>query len=176
MGSSARFGPCVSRSNEVARALAQWYVARHPNESILWDLFPENNVAQSLGFNFARRLTRMTRGRTIQGRFEKRCQSVDRRGIRPGHSLRRHGSGAQLANHFFPGLGSGRNVVQVGILQRKTACAKFRAMAGNTVLADQGLLRGRRVGLSDSDRHAPNDSHRQEPKIAKLFHGGTFTD
>lgn len=65
MGRGDRFGPCVSRSKEAALNLAQWYLARHPNEDILWDLFPENNLAQSLGFELSRRLTRMTRGRTL---------------------------------------------------------------------------------------------------------------
>ena len=66
MGRANRFGPCVSRSKESAEKLAQWFLARHPNEELLWDLFPENNVAKSLGFEFSRRLTRMTRGRNLK--------------------------------------------------------------------------------------------------------------
>jgi GNAT superfamily N-acetyltransferase len=63
MGRGNRFGPCVSRSREDAWKLAQWYLARHPNETIIWDLFPENNLAQFFGFECARPLTRMVRGR-----------------------------------------------------------------------------------------------------------------
>jgi|ERR1700722_11192143 GNAT superfamily N-acetyltransferase len=63
MGRGNRFGPCVSRSREAALALAQWYLAGHPSQQLVWDLFPENNLAQSLGFEQARILTRMTRGR-----------------------------------------------------------------------------------------------------------------
>jgi GNAT superfamily N-acetyltransferase len=67
MGRRGRFGPCVSRSKDAALALAQWYLGRHPKQSTLWDLFPENNLAQGLGFEFSRRLTRMTRGRDLRG-------------------------------------------------------------------------------------------------------------
>jgi GNAT superfamily N-acetyltransferase len=66
MGRGNRFGPCVSGSKEAAEKLARWFLARHPNEEILWDLFPENNLAQSLGFSLFRRLTRMTRGRNLK--------------------------------------------------------------------------------------------------------------
>lgn len=62
MGRGNRFGPCVSQSKESALMLAQWYLARHPNERIVWDLFPENNIAEALGFRLSRRLTRMRRG------------------------------------------------------------------------------------------------------------------
>jgi len=67
MGRGTRFGPCVSRSKESALALATWFLARHADEPVLWDLFPENNLAEALGFECARRLTRMTRGRTLTG-------------------------------------------------------------------------------------------------------------
>jgi GNAT superfamily N-acetyltransferase len=67
MGRADRFGPCVSRSREAAEQLAHWFLARHPNEELLWDLFPENNLAEPLGFTLSRRLTRMTRGRTLTG-------------------------------------------------------------------------------------------------------------
>jgi GNAT superfamily N-acetyltransferase len=66
MGRGNRFGPCVSRSRDAAEQLARWYLARHSNEELLWDLFPENNLAQSMGFALSRRLTRMTRGRTLK--------------------------------------------------------------------------------------------------------------
>jgi GNAT superfamily N-acetyltransferase len=66
MGRGNRFGPCISPSKEAAEELARWFLTRHPNEEILWDLFPENNLAQSLGFTLTRRLTRMTRGRNLK--------------------------------------------------------------------------------------------------------------
>ncbi len=66
MGRGNRFGPCVSRSKESAEKLAQWFLARHPDEEILWDLFPENNLAESFGFERSRRLTRMTRGPNLK--------------------------------------------------------------------------------------------------------------
>ncbi len=66
MGRGNRFGPCVSRSKDSAVLLAQWFLARRPNEEIVWDLFPENNQAQFQGFHLSRRLTRMTRGRKLE--------------------------------------------------------------------------------------------------------------
>ena len=66
MGRGNRFGPCVSRSKDSAVALAEWFLARHANEPIVWDLFPENNLAESLGFELYRRLTRMTLGRKLE--------------------------------------------------------------------------------------------------------------
>jgi len=33
---------------------------------MVWDLFPENNLAQTLGFEFSRRVTRMVRGRELR--------------------------------------------------------------------------------------------------------------
>jgi GNAT superfamily N-acetyltransferase len=63
MGRGQRFGPCVSRSKEAALALAGW---RHSNEPVVWDLFPENNLAKDLGFEFSRRVTRMVRGRELR--------------------------------------------------------------------------------------------------------------
>ena len=66
MGRGNRFGPCVSRSKASAQLLAKWFLARHPNQPIVWDLFPENNQAEPLGFKLSRRLTRMTRGRALK--------------------------------------------------------------------------------------------------------------
>lgn len=63
MGRGNRFGPCISRSKDSALTLAKWYLSRHPNDQIVWDLFPDNNLARELGFELSRRLTRMTRGR-----------------------------------------------------------------------------------------------------------------
>jgi GNAT superfamily N-acetyltransferase len=62
MGRGNRFGPCVSRSSDAALALGHWFLNSQPVEQIIWDLFPENNLAQSLGFEFGRRLTRMVSG------------------------------------------------------------------------------------------------------------------
>lgn len=66
MGRGNRFGPCVSQSKDSALLLAQWFLSRHPNEEIVWDLFPDNNQAQTLGFQLSRRLSRMTRGRKLK--------------------------------------------------------------------------------------------------------------
>ncbi len=66
MGRGNRFGPCVSRSREAAQRLAQWFLARHANEQIVWDLFPENNLAKAQGFELKLKLTRMTRGRKLE--------------------------------------------------------------------------------------------------------------
>jgi GNAT superfamily N-acetyltransferase len=67
---AAHFGPCVSSSLDAARALVEWFLARHPNERVLWDLLPVNTAAVDLagkfGFEGARRLTRMVRGRRIR--------------------------------------------------------------------------------------------------------------
>jgi GNAT superfamily N-acetyltransferase len=66
MGRGNRFGPCAGRSSDAALTLAKWYLARHSNESTVWDLFPENNLAESLDFELSRSLTRMTRGRALK--------------------------------------------------------------------------------------------------------------
>ena len=66
MGRGTRFGPCVSPSREAALVLLQWFLSRHPHEQIVWDVFPENNLAQHVGFEFSRRVTRMVRGRKLQ--------------------------------------------------------------------------------------------------------------
>jgi GNAT superfamily N-acetyltransferase len=70
MGRGSRFGPCVSRSKEGALALAKWFLARHVDQHIIWDLFPENNLAQGLGFEKSRRLTRMVRGRELKSQHD----------------------------------------------------------------------------------------------------------
>jgi GNAT superfamily N-acetyltransferase len=61
MGRGNRFGPCVSRSKDAALTLGRWFLGQTV-EQIVWDLFPENNLAESLDFKFARRLSRMVRG------------------------------------------------------------------------------------------------------------------
>jgi len=61
---AAYFGPCVSLSPAAARALVSWYVAQHAQETIYWDILPENRaaiaIAQEFGFAPLRRLVRMT--------------------------------------------------------------------------------------------------------------------
>lgn len=59
MSRGPRFGPCVSRSKESALLLAK------QSSASLWDLFPDTNLAKDLGFQFFRRLTRMTKGRAL---------------------------------------------------------------------------------------------------------------
>lgn len=70
MGRGDRFGPCVARSKQSAMRLARWYLARHADKQLIWDLFPENNIAQELGFELSRRLMRMRRGRRLPSKRE----------------------------------------------------------------------------------------------------------
>ena len=62
---AAYFGPCVSSSPEAARELLVWFLARHPDEPVYWDLLPTNpeavHLARAFGFEPLRRLTRMVR-------------------------------------------------------------------------------------------------------------------
>lgn len=57
------FGPCVCRSAEAARTLLEWFLARHPGESVFWDLLPGNaealRLAREFGFERRRQLVRM---------------------------------------------------------------------------------------------------------------------
>jgi hypothetical protein len=66
--SSAYFGPCVASSPDDVRVLLRWFLAQYPQESVLWDLFPENKdavaIAEEFGFIPVRRLVRMGRSRT----------------------------------------------------------------------------------------------------------------
>jgi len=39
MGRGNRFGPCVGRAPEDAWWLARWFLARHADQEIVWDLF-----------------------------------------------------------------------------------------------------------------------------------------
>lgn len=59
------FGPCVSRSEETARKLAELWLSQCGAESAFWDLLPSNRSAErqarELGFAPLRRLTRMAR-------------------------------------------------------------------------------------------------------------------
>jgi len=62
---AAYFGPCVTNSPEAARQLLIWFLARHPDEPVYWDLLPTNteavHLARTFGFEPLRRLTRMVR-------------------------------------------------------------------------------------------------------------------
>ena len=62
---AAYFGPCVSRSVEAAGELLAWFLARHPEELVYWDLLPANTeavrLARAWGFVPLRRLVRMAR-------------------------------------------------------------------------------------------------------------------
>jgi GNAT superfamily N-acetyltransferase len=64
-GSTASyFGPCVARSKDAARDLLTWFLAKHGEESVYWDILAANGVAIELaresGFERARELTRMS--------------------------------------------------------------------------------------------------------------------
>ena len=64
-GSAASyFGPSVARSGEAARDLLAWFLARHADESIYWDILAANRdaleLAREFGFERARELTRMS--------------------------------------------------------------------------------------------------------------------
>lgn len=58
------FGPCVARSGDAARDLLAWFLARHADESIYWDILAANRdaleLAREFGFERARELTRMS--------------------------------------------------------------------------------------------------------------------
>lgn len=62
---AAYFGPCVSPSPEEARRLLEWFLCRHSDETVYWDLLPTNAAAVALarahGFAPLRRLVRMAR-------------------------------------------------------------------------------------------------------------------
>lgn len=60
---AAYFGPCVARSAGAARQLLAWFLAKHGEESIYWDILPANGnalaLAREFGFEPVRRLARM---------------------------------------------------------------------------------------------------------------------
>jgi GNAT superfamily N-acetyltransferase len=62
---AAYFGPSVSRRVESAEELLAWFLARHPEEPVYWDLLPHNpeavSLARAFGFERRRRLVRMVR-------------------------------------------------------------------------------------------------------------------
>jgi GNAT superfamily N-acetyltransferase len=63
---AAYFGPCIAMSRQAAQSLAGWFVARHAEERVYWDLLPDNPeavaLAEHFGFQRIRQLVRMVRG------------------------------------------------------------------------------------------------------------------
>jgi GNAT superfamily N-acetyltransferase len=61
------FGPCLANSAMSARRLLRFFLHRHREEHVFWDLFPANKeavrVAQEAGFVPVRRLVRMALSR-----------------------------------------------------------------------------------------------------------------
>lgn len=57
------FGPCVARSGDVARELLAWFLEKHGEENVYWDILPANGdavaLAHEFGFEPVRRLARM---------------------------------------------------------------------------------------------------------------------
>jgi len=57
------FGPCVARSASAARELLAWFLTKHSEESVYWDILPVNGeavtLAREFGFEPVRRLARM---------------------------------------------------------------------------------------------------------------------
>ena len=68
---AAYFGPCVGRSADVADRLVGWFLARHPDEVVYWDILQGNpeatRLASQYGFRPVRQLTRMFRGPVAYG-------------------------------------------------------------------------------------------------------------
>jgi GNAT superfamily N-acetyltransferase len=62
---AAYFGPCVCREPRTAAELLAWFLARHPQKPVYWDLLPHNTeavrLARACGFAPLRRLVRMVR-------------------------------------------------------------------------------------------------------------------
>jgi hypothetical protein len=65
---AAYFGPCVATSLEAAESLMRWFVGRHAEELVYWDLLPGNReavfLAERFGFTRIRQLVRMARGQS----------------------------------------------------------------------------------------------------------------
>ena len=61
---AAFFGPCVSRSADGARELLAWFLEKHGEGNVYWDLLPANGdavaLAREFGFEPVRRLARMS--------------------------------------------------------------------------------------------------------------------
>jgi len=68
---AAYFGTCVARSAGAADRLLRWFLARHPEEPVYWDILQSNREATRLasqyGFRPVRQLTRMFRGPVSEG-------------------------------------------------------------------------------------------------------------
>jgi len=68
---AAYFGPCVARSAGAGDRLLRWFLARHPEEPVYWDILQSNGEATRLASQYAfrpvRRLTRMFRGPVSEG-------------------------------------------------------------------------------------------------------------
>jgi len=62
---AAYFGPCVSPTPTSVRPLRDWFLSKHAEVPVIWDLFPTNSaavgMAKEAGFVPLRRLTRMVR-------------------------------------------------------------------------------------------------------------------
>lgn len=60
---NAYFGPCVAGNAAAARRLLEWFLARHPEEGVFWDILEHNahaaGLAREYGFEPRRRLLRM---------------------------------------------------------------------------------------------------------------------
>ena len=72
---AAYFGPCVARSADAARELLVWFLRRHPEEKVCWDILAPNadaiTIAREFGFARARSLVRMDLSGVKNVRFEK---------------------------------------------------------------------------------------------------------
>lgn len=60
---AAYFGPCVATGMTSARKLLQWFLSKHPGETVYWDILPDNcdalQLALEFGFERRRQLVRM---------------------------------------------------------------------------------------------------------------------
>lgn len=60
---AAYFGPCVARSSSAARDLVAWFLHRHAQEDVYWDILAVNTdaveIAREFGFERRRKLVRM---------------------------------------------------------------------------------------------------------------------
>lgn len=60
---AAYFGPCVARSQDTARNQFAWFLSKHSEEAIYWDILAANRdaveLAREFGFERARELMRM---------------------------------------------------------------------------------------------------------------------
>ena len=57
------FGPCAARTSHAARELLVWFLRRHKQEDVYWDILPVNTdaleIARDFGFERGRELVRM---------------------------------------------------------------------------------------------------------------------